>query len=126
MKISTLLAATAALLLVLADAFSGNKPAKNAAAQTDKVLSRSAFVAGTVGSAFLATTAPALGKTVEDADLTGMKAKANEKACLDRCIYECTKGGKSKADCTASCKTECSTAEGQLTYATPGGKKGSE
>ena len=89
---------------------------------TDKstMLSRSSFVAGTVGALIMTPATAALARGVKDANLEGTESQANAKACVDRCLYEKIKAGKSKEDSLKICTDKCNSAEGQMTSFTPG------
>ena len=92
-----------------------------------KPVSRSDFLssaAATTAAAFVA--APAWAAGIKDANLQNYEEPANAKTCVDRCVYECVKGGKGKADCQKDCSAKCADAKGQLTSNTPPTKKGSE
>ena len=112
------------------DAFGTKTTGHNTAKQSTELknavatMSRSTFVTGAVGTLLMPSMAFAKG--LEDANFQGTQSKANEKICLDRCIYDCTKNGTPKEKCLAACKEECKTSKGQLTYGTPNVDKGSE
>ena len=91
-----------------------------AASSTNGEISRSSFVAGTLGVMATLAAPPAFARGVKDNNLEGMEEAANAKACQDRCLYECIKEGGSKAECGKKCAETCSTAKGQVSAFTPG------
>lgn len=150
MKYFSNIAATTVLAVLLlvdgANGFAGstNKhhhPAKNTPPSPPPVcddsrntaveVSRGAFLTSAASALWLVglstPSSSALAKTLEDADTTNYNSKGNAKVCMDRCMYDCTKaGGKTKDECTQSCRETCQTATGQLTSGTPDKEKGSE
>ena len=123
------LAFFAALLATNVTGFSNTAiPSSNTSPETSNTclsahdangMSRSAFVAGTLGALMLPSSALARG--LKDANLKGAASDENARTCQDRCLYECLKSGtKTKEECGKACAETCSTAQGQLTSFTPG------
>ena len=125
MKLSIAIAITS--LIASASGFSVDKPSQTSLAPSmKKEISRASFVAGGIGAFFAAASTPAFAKQVDDSNLSGVASQTTAKQCLDRCIYECTKNGKTKAQCTVECGKKCASADAQISSFTPGGKVGSE
>jgi hypothetical protein len=110
-----------ATLFATTAAFSGSTGREAASKPaTPGTMSRTAFVAGVTGT--LLAPSIAFAKTAEKA--CECEKKQNKDACMDLCLYECTKHGGSKAECSKDCARQCKSERGQRTMATPITEKG--